>query len=337
MKKFKSAAVIFIIITVMLPLLSCSGSRACYESTWFDLFDTVCTVRAYAANRECFDRSAEKILELLEKCDRLFDIYNGYDGINNLKTVNENAGISSVAVDAEIIDLLEFSKEMYELTDGRMNIMIGALTSVWHKYREEDAGKLPSESELEVASGHIDISSLVVDREKSTAYISDPYASLDVGAVAKGYAARLILETLPQTELESAVVNLGGNIVTYGAKPDGSLWRVAVEKADSGEYIDTYELADMSVVTSGDYQRYYMVDGEKYHHIIDPQTLYPAAAHTQVSVICADPALADAMSTALFIADNETALRFAEELRMFVIIFDAPDIITCVGKIPSES
>ena len=337
MKKFKSAAVIFIIITVMLPLLSCSGSRACYESTWFDLFDTVCTVRAYAANRECFDRSAEKILELLEKCDRLFDIYNGYDGINNLKTVNENAGISSVAVDAEIIDLLEFSKEMYELTDGRMNIMIGALTSVWHKYREEDAGKLPPESELEVASGHIDISSLVVDREKSTAYISDPYASLDVGAVAKGYAARLILETLPQTELESAVVNLGGNIVTYGAKPDGSLWRVAVEKADSGEYIDTYELADMSVVTSGDYQRYYMVDGEKYHHIIDPQTLYPAAAHTQVSVICADPALADAMSTALFIADNETALRFAEELRMFVIIFDAPDIITCVGKIPSES
>ena len=337
MKKIKSATVILIIISVMLPLLSCSGSHACYESTWLDLFDTVCTVRAYAASRESYDRSAEKILELLEKCDRLFDIYNSYDGINNLKTVNENAGVSPVAVDAEIVDLLEFSKEMYELTGGRMNVMIGALTSVWHRYREEDAGQLPTDKELFAASEHIDISSLIIDSESSTVYISDPAASLDAGAVAKGYAAKLILELLPGTELESAVVNLGGNVVTYGTKPDGSLWKVAVEKADSGEYIDTYELADLSVVTSGDYQRYFTVGGVKYNHIIDPETLYPAAAHRQVSVICADPALADAMSTALFIADKETALRIAEELGMFVIILDAPDTITRIGEIPSKS
>ena len=337
MKKIKSATVILIIISVMLPMLSCTGSHACYESTWFELFDTVCTLRGYAKNRDEYDKAAGSIFKALEKCDRLFDIYNSYDGMNNLKTINDNAGISPVAVDAEIIDLLEFSKEMYELTGGRMNVMIGALTSVWHKYREQDDGRLPPDEELSAAAKHIDISSLVIDREKSTVYISDPAASLDVGAVAKGYAARLILEMLPGTELESAVINLGGNVVTYGAKPDGSLWRVAVEKADSGEYIDTYELADLSVVTSGDYQRYYTVDGERYNHIIDPETLYPAAAHRQVSVICSDPALADAMSTALFIADKETALRFAEEIGMFVIILDAPDTVTCIGEIPYKS
>ena len=332
MKKLKTAAVIFIIISVMLPLFSCTGSRACYESSRFDLFDTVCTLRAYTNSRSDFDKASSRIFDLLERLNKLFDIYNSYENINNIKTVNDNAGINPVTVDADIIGMLNFSLEMYETTGGSMNIMIGALTSVWHRYREADANALPSEEELSAAAEHIDISSLVIDSERSAVYISDPEASLDVGAVAKGYAAKLILELLPETEIESAVINLGGNIVTYGTKPDGSLWRVAVEKADSGEYIDTYELADMSVVTSGDYQRYYTVNGVRYHHIIDPETLYPVTGARQVSVICDDPALADAMSTALFVMDAESGDQLAEKYRLFVIRLLDDGRITYTGK-----
>lgn len=298
---------------------SCTGSYASFSDTRLGYFDTVCTLTGYAPTRADFESAADDVFALIEECNRLFDIYNDYDGVNNIKTINDNAGREAVRVDEKIIGLLGFSLGMCEETDGALNVMIGALTKVWHDCRDADDNRLPSETALEEAAAHISPDALVIDRDNSTVYITDPLASLDVGAVAKGYAARLILEMLPGTPLTSAVINLGGNIVTYGTKPDGDPWKVAVERGDSGEYLNVYELTDRSVVTSGDYQRYYEVDGVRYHHIIDPVTRYPSDKCSQVSIICSDPALADAMSTALFVAGPENAVGLIEKYSLYVV------------------
>ena len=317
--KLKTVVFALLISFLTLPLQACSGSYASFSDTRLGYFDTVCTITGYADSRGDFEKSADALFSLIDECNKLFDIYNDHEGINNIKTINDNAGRQAVKVDAKIIGLLSFSLEMYGETDGALNIMIGALTRVWHKYRTENDNRLPSSEELESAAMHISPDSLVIDAEASTVYISDPEASLDVGAVAKGYAARLILDALPDTSLLSAVIDLGGNIVTYGTKPDGSPWKVAVGKGTSGEYLKVFELTGLSVVTSGDYQRFYEVDGVRYHHIIDPSTGYPAGKCSQVSVVCADPALADAMSTALFVSGAGNFEELAEKYGLYII------------------
>jgi thiamine biosynthesis lipoprotein len=142
----------------------------------------------------------------------------------------------------------------------------------------------------------------VLDSETLTVYFADPEMSLDVGAIAKGYTAERIAEALSDAGFTSITLNLGGNVRVIGEKPNGEGWTTGVENphVQGGEYIHKTTLTDGSAVTSGDYQRYYEVDGVRYHHIIDKDTLMPAAHFSSVTVYTRDSGLADALSTALF-------------------------------------
>ena len=302
-----------------LLLTGCTGpgepEKKQYTATFLTLFDTVTSIVGRAESEQAHMDAARAIHDELLIYHQLFDIYNDYEGINNLKTVNDSAGIAPVVVDRAIIDLLLDCKEYYDLTDGLVNVAMGSVLVLWHEARNDGLNDianayLPDSEKLAEAANHMDFSCVVIDEEASTVFITDPDARLDVGAIAKGWSAQRVAETAP----EGLLISVGGNVVATGPKDaNGTPWRVGVQNPDGGEsYLHTLNITTGSVVTSGDYQRCYMVDGKIYHHIIDPATLYPSTYWRSVTIVCADSGLADALSTALFLLPLEEGMALAE-------------------------
>ena len=315
---------ILLCISVCLMFVSCGAKTEKYSAHSFDYFDTVTTITGYAASKVDFDLVCEDIFASLAEYHKLFTIYHRYEGLENLCTINElRDGVHrTVKVDDRIMNMLLFSKEMYEKTDGRVNIAMGSVLSIWHDYREAGDGKpweaeLPPMTLLQEAALHTDINDLILDTEKGTVMLADPAMKLDVGAIAKGYAVEMVARDLEQKGITGYVLNVGGNVRTIGTKGDGEKWTVGLENPDDDgntPYHAYLYLAGESVVTSGTYQRYYIVDEKEYHHIIDPETLMPAEGYHSVSVICRDSGLGDALSTALFCMSLEEGMALVESL-----------------------
>ena len=209
--------------------------------------------------------------------------------------------------------LLKFAKEAYTLTGGRVNAAMGSVLSIWHDYREagladEANAQLPPMELLKQAAEHTDINSIVLDEANGTVFFTDSMVRLDVGAIAKGFAGQIVTDELNARidagEISAALISLGGNVCAAGTKPNGEAWQIAVQNPRGSDNAATASIASGYVVTSGDYQRYYTVNGVRYNHIIDPDTLMSADKHASVTVISSDGALADALSTALFIMDT---------------------------------
>ncbi len=274
-----------------------------YTATFLTLFDTVTTIVGRERSEDAFTVKAQAIHDELLVYHQLFDIYNNYDGLNNLKTVNDQAGIAPVKVDQKIIELLLDCKAYHDLTGGRVNVAMGSVLSLWHEARtaginDPANAKLPAGEDLRRASEHMDLDAVCIDEAASTVYISDPGVQLDVGAVAKGWAVQRVAENAP----EGLLISVGGNVCATGPKDEnGTAWVVGVDDPDGTSYLNTLNITDSAVVTSGDYQRYYTVAGKAYHHIIDPDTLYPGEYWRSITIVCADSGLADALSTALFL------------------------------------
>ena len=307
-KQLLSYLLSFILLLNVLPLAACSPKMEKYSIHSFDYFDTVTTVTGYAESREDFDRVANALLSELGEYHRLFTIYHRYEGLENLCTVNElvDGHHRTVTVERRIVDLLLYAKDMHDLTGGRVNVAMGSVLSIWHDFRTEGlrdpaVAKLPSMDKLEAAAAHTDIRNLVIDETACTVTVTDPAMTLDVGAIAKGYAVERVAESLEKQGIRGYVLNVGGNVRAVGGKADGTGWLVGIENPQEGEeYLDYLSLTDLSLVTSGSYQRCYVVDGKSYHHIIHPDTLMPAEGYLSVSVITPDSAAGDALSTALF-------------------------------------
>ena len=310
---------IALLLLCALLLSGCTGvgepEAKQYTATFLTLFDTVTTIVGRAESEEAHMAASQAIHDELLVYHQLFDIYNDYEGLNNLKTVNDNAGLSPVVVDRAIIDLLLDCKAYYELTGGLVNVAMGSVLQLWHEARNdglEDIANayLPDWEALEAAAEHVSIDAIVIDEAASTVYISDPAVRLDVGAIAKGWSAQRAAENAPG----GLLISVGGNVCATGAKDEnGTPWRVGVQDPDGGEdYLHVLNVTGGSVVTSGDYQRCYLVDGKIYHHIIDPATLYPSEYWRSVTIVCADSGLADALSTALFLLPLEEGMALAE-------------------------
>lgn len=280
-----------------------------YEATFLSLFDTVTTIVGYGGSKETFTANAQLIHDELEAYHQLYDIYHTYDGVANLKTINDLAGIAPVRVDRRIIDLLLEAKELYVRTGGEMNVAFGSVLSIWHEFRirgidDPEHATLPAMEALRVAAQHTDIEKIEIDQTASTVFLADPEMRLDVGAIAKGYAVERVCRGAREQGIKNLLVSVGGNVCAVGGMDGfGAPWRVGVQNPDhqSGrKYLCRVGLRDRSLVTSGGSQRYYTVDGVQYHHIIDPKTLMPARYFWAVSVIAKDSGAADALSTALY-------------------------------------
>ena len=301
-------------------------SQKQYTATFLDLFDTVTTIVGKAESKEAFEESLKPVHEGLEYYHKLFDIYDEYDGITNLKTVNEKAAISPVVVDTAILDLLQDCKEYYTATNGKFNPAMGSILSLWHNAREEgindpENAYLPDMDKLLSAKGHINPDDIVLDRENSTVFFKDADLRLDVGGIAKGWAVERVSKTAP----EGLLISVGGNVYATGPKDkSGTPWAVGIRNPDSdGDYLHILNIKAGSVVTSGSYIRAYAVNGRLYHHIIDPDTLYPAEKWTSVTVVGEDSGLADVLSTALFLLDREDGQKLLDRYKADAMWVDA--------------
>lgn len=329
------AALLGMLLPAVLLLSGCSRQAAPvytkYQAQFFGAFDTVIQLVGYTETRDEFDLYADYAETRFVELSHLFDRFYRYDGVNNIKSVNDNAGRAPVRVDPLIIELIELCQEWYTETDGQTDPAMGAVLEVWHSYMNTYSGstngaKIPTAQELEAAV-NASMDDVVVDKEKSTVYLAKEGMLLDLGAAAKGYAAQLVADELYQNGLTSFIISAGGNVVAKDAPLDGvrNSWGIGIQDpfADVNDpnstSIDVVFVTNESVVTSGDYQRYYMVDDKRMHHIIDPDTLMPADFYRGITVVHPDSGVADILSTALFCMDYETSRTFADEHNLKVM------------------
>ena len=340
--KLKKGIFSLLALSMMSLVVGCEKKYELMSHHFTGPFDTITTYMSYANNEEEFNEQCDYIEEQLNYYDQLFDKYNTYNGMNNLKTINDNAGKKAIEVDQPLIDLLNLSIERNQKISSKVNIAFGSVINIWHDYREEaeshdGVGTVPSDVELEKANQHTSIDSIEIDEKKKTVYINDALASIDVGATAKGYAIELIKDGLIEMGVDNFLLSGGGNVASHGQRKiqkEGEFYLddcadkfcVGIESPQDGNYAASADDPDSeneavlvvqgeSIVTSGDYQRFYQdVNGVRYHHLIDPETLYPAVHFRSVSIITEDSGLADFLSSAVFLMEYEEGLKLVNSL-----------------------
>lgn len=323
----KKLIYVLVLVLAISVLGGCETNKySKFEGSFFDTFDTLTKVVGYSESKEEFDGYMEIIHERFIELHRLFDKYKTYEGINNIKTINDKAGIEPVKVEQEIIDLILFSKEWYHKAGDETNIAMGPVIEIWAKYSDAAEAnpknaKIPTMEELEKASQHTDMDKIIVDEENSTVFLEDPQMIMDVGAVAKGYAVELVAQEIEAEGLESAIISGGGNIRTIGKPEDGvrEKWGIGIQNPDqdlidTGNILETVFVNDYSVVSSGDYQRYFVVDDKRYHHVIDPHTLMPGEHYRAITIVTPDSGLADFLSTSAFLLPFDESKALIESL-----------------------
>ncbi len=299
-----------ILLFVMGSAVGCSPTAERHEATRLDLFDTPTTVIAYTQTEEEFETLSELVFSELSRLDALFDVYEGDGEGKGLAAINAHAGQNPVEVDSDVMALLQWAKEAAEVTHGVIDASAGAVCSLWQQAREEatihpEEAKIPSQEAIQNALRHRGMEYLVLDEAAGTAYLTDPEMRLDVGALAKGFTADLVMNKLKESGYSDVMLNLGGNVLTMGCRADGSPWRIGLRHPLKEAVLTEVPASDRSVVTSGGYERKMVFEGKEYHHIIDLSTGMPAEQWAQVSVISGRSAEADLLTTALFILPEE--------------------------------
>lgn len=294
--------------------------------------DTVCSVNAYDDGTEALYSS---IFTLLDSIEKKFSLTIPDSEICR---VNKNAGIGSVEVSKEFLYVVDTANKISELTDGSLDISANPLIELWGI--NTDHAKVPAEDEIKSAMKKIDWKKIRTD--DSSVFLEEKGMSMNLGAIVKGYAADEIIKILKTNKVKKAVVDLGGNIYMFGKKADGSLWNVGVKNPESPNAAPMLKIstAETSVVTSGNYERYFEMDGIRYHHIFDTRTGKPSQNGTaSATIVCTKSILADCLSTAFFVMGEEKAARALPKIeeefnvKIAAIFIDDKSNFSTIGKI----
>ena len=289
-------------------------------SQQFFSMDTVMSIQASGRGAEEAVQEAQGAVEALDaqlsrtRQDSLISQLNAHAGDGTARHLDEGT-----------TQLLVRAKEVSQLLPGCFDITIAPVMDAWGFTGE--ARHVPDQAELAQAMALVDSEQLLVDEQENTARLAQEGMAVDLGAVAKGYAAGQAEAVLRERGITSALLNLGRNITLIGTKPDGKPWRVGVaDPAEESSSLCVLELSDQTASTSGGYERWFEEDGVRYHHIIDPKTGYPAQSGLlSVTVVSPDPVLADALSTALCVAGPEAALDFWRSREDFELVLCTED------------
>ncbi|MBD5483546.1 MAG: FAD:protein FMN transferase [Lachnospiraceae bacterium] len=317
-----------LLLSVALCLSSCGQKKEPVVKSGF-YFDTVITITLYG--------ESEKLSPLFEDvfalCARYEAMLSRTVKDSDIARINEAAG-TPVVVHSETISLLQTACSYAELTDGLVDPTVTPLLLLWGFGDTEASVPLsalsipPDADALAEARSHVDHHAIVIDEQAGTVMLTDPYAAIDLGFIAKGYIADRIRDYLISQNVEGAIINLGGNVLCIGEKPDHSPYRVAVKYPFGGaeDVITTLSVRDQSVVTSGVYERFIELDGVRYHHILHPQTGYPVEnGLLSVTIVTDSSTDADALSTACFILGLTDGMALIESLDHTEALFITED------------
>lgn len=320
-KRRTSLIAILLLVMILTGICGCKPLPVQVSATGF-YFDTFISITIYDA--ETTDRGNEILNGCMSLAEHYENLYSKSISTSDIARINSHPG-EPVTVDSETITLLLTACQYAALSDGLIDPSIGAVSSLWDFHETKDP-VIPSADALSTAVRHVDYRKIRIDGNQVT--LSEEGMALDLGFIAKGYIADRIKEYLISKGVQSALISLGGNILALGSKPDGSPFRVGIQKpfADTGTSIMTVEDSDRSIVSSGNYERYFEADGVLYHHILSTQTGYPVnSGLSQVTIISDDSVTGDALSTLCFILGYEKATTLLEDYPDVQAIFVLDD------------
>ncbi|MFW5996181.1 MAG: FAD:protein FMN transferase [Halanaerobiaceae bacterium] len=308
--------VIFFLFILLVPfLVSCDGNKEQDEERTGFMMDTTVSVRAFGENAEkavdeSFDR-LEEIENLMSTTIEDSDIYK----------INENPG-QAVKVDSKTIAALEGALEYSRMTEGHLDPSIGPLVNLWNIGGNDP--EVPPEKEINRAKELVDYQQIKIDNSNNTVTLSREGMALDLGAVVKGYAADELEKIFAEHNVNNGFIDLGGNIIVIGKKQDNSNWRVGIQdpRIDKSGIVGLLELSDMTVVTSGNYERYFKEDGTIYHHLISPFSGKPTRNNLKsVSIITDNSMAADCLATGVYLMGLDKGRKLVDSLDNIEAIF----------------
>ena len=289
-------------LCILPQLAGCAGSSASLVTENGIYFDTAITVSVETSDEK---RGNEILDGCMNLCRELEMIFSRTREDSELYQVNHRTS-STVTISDELAEVIDCGLRYYELSEGKLDITIAPVLELWDFKNGMDS--LPDEKELKKALEKVDASAVHLSGNQLIFDRSD--TEIDLGALAKGYAADRLKAYLLEQGAEHALINLGGNVNTLGTRPDGTGWRVGIQKPfeDRGVTDQVLKVTDQSVVSSGTYERYFELDGKFYHHILDPDTGYPAITGlAQVTIVSQDSLTGDALSTTCLLLGEEKA------------------------------
>lgn len=306
----KLAFVIVALAAIGLIFHFSGGISREYQSQEF-LMDTLVTIRVYGSDTEQMKLAVTEAFREMRRIQALTDRYAQPGTAAFLESdicrINAAAGVGPVQVEEDVFTLLQLAKEYNEITGGMFEITIGPVIDAWGFGSGEPS--VPSGRQLEQALALVGSKDLILNRTEQTAFLSKKGMSLDLGAIAKGYATEKAADVLAKYGIKEAIIDAGGNVKVIGKKEGKLPWKVGVQDPrDSGNLVAVLSLIDEAAVTSGDYNRFFVFEGKRYHHLLSPRTGFPAEENMSVTVVARDATLADILSTALFMLDQERAL-----------------------------
>ena len=314
MKKWKFAGVILLAISLLSGCSRVSGEPVSKTTT---VFDTVITIQIY-------DKNSEDILDAcIRKCQDYENRFSRTKEGSEIYQLN-HAGGNALALSSDTVELINLGLKYSRLSEGKFDITIAPLSDLWDF--KNNTGTIPDSAAIEEAVRHVSYQNVLVTG--NTVQLTDPVAAIDLGGIAKGYIADQLKKYMQEEGIRHALINLGGNVLALGGKPDGSSFNIGIQKPfdELGSPITSVKTKNQSIVSSGIYQRYFKVNDTVYHHILDPGTGYPYTNHLLgVTIICDSSAEADALSTTCFAMGLSEGMAYVDSLDSVEAIFITDD------------
>jgi thiamine biosynthesis lipoprotein len=284
------------------------------------MMGTIVQLKVYGGNAE---KATEKALKKISDIESKMSVNIETSEITKL---NAKAGISGEKLSVDTYSVIEKAVQYSKLTEGALDATIEPIVKLWGIGTDKE--RVPSKNEINEKLKLVDYNDIILEKENSIVKLRRVNQAVDLGAIAKGYTADEVKKVLIDNGIDSALINLGGNVYAVGNKPDGNTWNIGVQNPlnTRGQYLGTVSVTDKSVVTSGNYERYFIKDGKRYHHIFDPKTGYPSEKGIISATIVSEKSIdGDALSTSTYVLGLEKALKLIESIKGVDAIFITSD------------
>lgn len=293
-----------------LPAAGLSGAAKTYQKNRA-LMDTFVTITAVSDTPEKADAAIDRAFAVIESFGNAIDFYKE---TSELSEINRNAGVRPVKVSATTFELIETALKVARDSGGAFDPTIGPVMKLWDFFGK----KKPSDAAVKAALPLVNFRNVLLSKGKSTVFLRKKGMLLDLGGIAKGFAADLAVADMKSSGISAGIVAIAGDIRTFGRKPDAKPWNIGVKnprpKGKDDSLIATVRLADRAISTSGDYERYFLVGIERFHHLIDPKTGYPADGFISVSIVTDRGVFSDGYDNAVFVLGPEKGLNLVRKM-----------------------
>jgi thiamine biosynthesis lipoprotein len=318
-KNWRKKTYFLLLLSISILLVACKDNSEPVEKETY-MMGTIIDLKVYGKNAE---DATGKAIKRVEEIERKMSVNIETSEISKL---NSKAGVSAEKLSEDTYSVIQKAVKYSKLTEGAFDPTIEPIVKLWGI--GTDLERVPSEDEINEKLKLVDYKDIILDSKNSTAKLKRSSQAVDLGAIAKGYTADEIKGILLENKISSAIINLGGNIYAMGHKVDGTDWNIGIQNPldTRGEYLGTVSVSDKSVVTSGNYERFFMVGTKRYHHIFDPKSGYPSENGIISTTIISDESIdGDVLSTSTYILGIENAKKLVESIDGVEAVFVTDD------------